>query len=570
MERKRSSPTIAQVNLLLLVSMVLILGGSIAMRNLSTTWTLFAREVLFILAPAIFALLALRLPAREVLRVRWPGSRVLLMCALIGLGGWLIDIWLGAMFVQLLGYTVPLPPDFYPTTVGQALATFVVLAVVAPICEEVLFRGVIQRGYEQLGAWPSILIGGLLFVIFHQSLPQGLALIPLAFLLGYLAWRTNSLLSSIVVHVVNNALAALMIIVAVFALQLDVPAGQAAMPEINVALCTLPAALVGLALLLVGLRGIQRWAPPPPPIPRATLRPGFLPWLARIWPLLLILPFYLLAISAEAVIGRAPELLALGRPVRWSDAPWDGPRTWAYEIQVSPEAGSLDEPVGQARCSLSPEGETWMLACNRQQSAYEVDTDRGPYRGNDVEERLEARWRAGDLGLLSAERHTQVGTPEGETLVIESLTVPDGDAVTVTLRRPAAPPRGSPETVHLAVEQPSGLLRTGPVVAPAVLESGEWPWRLSALPFEGVYSARVALVRPYSLREGNDDVDGPQLESTAVVVAGAEPIKTPAGATIAWRVQVGDDWVAWYDAEAPHTLVALDNGVERWVLTSVE
>jgi membrane protease YdiL (CAAX protease family) len=574
MEHKRTSLTIAQVNLLLLICMVLILGGSIAMQGLSTTWVLLAREVLFVLAPALVALLVLRLAAREtlrareVLRVRWPGWRVALMCTLIGLGGWLIDVWLGAVLVELLGYTVPLPPDFYPTTAGQALATLVVLAVVAPICEEVLFRGVIQRGYEQLGAWPSILIGGVLFIIFHQSLPQGLALMPLAFLLGYLTWRTDSLLSSIVVHVVNNTLAALMIILAAFALRIGASVDQATMPEINVALCSLPAALVGLALVFVGLRGIQRWAPQPPPIPRVTLRPGFLPWLARIWPILLILPLYLIAISAEAVIGRAPELLAFGRPVRWSAAPWDSPHTWTYEIQASPGTATLSEPLGQARCSLTPQGDTFALACERKQTIYEPDSDQGPHRRGDVKEHLEARWRASDLRLLSAERTTQIKTPEGDTVTIESLTVPDGDAVEVTVRQAG----GAPETVHLDVGQPASSLLPGPVPvgAPTVLESAEWPWRFSALPFEGVYSAQAALVYPYNLEGASEEGSSPQIELTSVVVASAEPIRTPAGATIAWRVQVGDDWVAWYDSEAPYNLVALDNGVERWVLTSAE
>jgi len=439
---------------------------------------------------------------------------------------------------------------------------------VAPICEEVLFRGVIQRGYEQLGAWSGILIGGMLFVIFHQSLPQGLALIPLAFLLGYLTWRTDSLLSGIVVHVVNNALAALMIIGSVFALWIDVPAEQAAMPEINVVLCTLPTALLGLAMVIAGLRGIQRWAPSPPPIPRATLRPGFWPWLARVWPLLLILPLYLVAISAEAIIGRAPELLSMGRPVSWSAAPWDGPRTWTYEIRHA-KGG----PVGQARCSLTPEGQTFVLTCDRQQSAYELETDQGPYRSGDLEERLEARWRAGDLGLLSAERQVQVDTPGGEAVRIETLTVPDGDAVAVTLRqsgdRAGGPGGGAPKTVSLAVEEPATLLWPAPRGEPTVLESGEWPWRLSALPFSGFYSAQATLVDPGAFSEGIEE-RGPAAERTHVVVYGAEPIKTPAKATIAWRVQVGDDRVAWYESEPPYTLVALDNGVERWVLTSVE
>ena len=59
-------------------------------------------------------------------------------------------------------------------------------------------------------------------------------------------------------------------------------------------------------------------------------------------------------------------------------------------------------------------------------------------------------------------------------------------------------------------------------------------------------------------------------QHTHVVVYGAEPVKTPAGTFIAWRVRVGDDLTAWYDVEHPHTLVALDNGMETWVLTSAK
>jgi hypothetical protein len=100
------------------------------------------------------------------------------------------------------------------------------------------------------------------------------------------------------------------------------------------------------------------------------------------------------------------------------------------------------------------------------------------------------------------------------------------------------------------------------------LESGEWPWRFSALPFDVFYSAQATMVDPEAWREAGDN--GPTASPTHVVVYGAEPIKTPAGTFIAWQVRVGDDWMAWYDVERPHALVALDNGVETWVLMSAE
>jgi len=55
-----------------------------------------------------------------------------------------------------------------------------------------------------------------------------------------------------------------------------------------------------------------------------------------------------------------------------------------------------------------------------------------------------------------------------------------------------------------------------------------------------------------------------------VLVYGSELVSTPAGTFVAWRVEVGEERVAWYDVESPHTLVKLENGIETWVLVSSE
>jgi hypothetical protein len=55
-----------------------------------------------------------------------------------------------------------------------------------------------------------------------------------------------------------------------------------------------------------------------------------------------------------------------------------------------------------------------------------------------------------------------------------------------------------------------------------------------------------------------------------VVVRNAEPVWTPVGSFIAWRVTVGDRQTAWYDAEAPHTLVRYDDGLVTYLLSDVE
>jgi len=557
----------------LLVSLLLVVGVSILMSRAHFYWTLVVREVLLVLGPAVLVLLLLRLPWRETLRWRWPSWRVQVASVLIGLGGWLFDMWLGALFGELLGYSLPLPADFYPTTFAQSLILLGLLAIAAPICEEVLFRGLIQRGYEQLGVWPSILCTGLLFMLFHQSLAQGLALIPLAILLSYLAWRTDSLLTAILAHAVNNAPGALLLPLSIVLLDLSATSESAASAElaadwsarlssVSPAICTLPIALLGLLLMLGGLWGIRRWCPAPPPLRRAPLRPGFGRWLGRTWPLLIILPFILFVMASEVAMGRFPELLSMGRPVQWAVAPWaadlsSGPRTWRYEVR-----NALGKTVGTIECALEAQPSVYRLACSRQQSAYEADTGHGVYYGSDVDENLAAEWQRSDLRLQSVERQREKG--DGGWQSISARTV--GTAVDVALR----PQEGVPSLLRLPLPEPSttaGLmsLLPGRSRPPTLIERAEWPWRFSALPFQAVYSAQAVLLDP-DPPEGGD----PTLSRTTVVVYGADPVSTPAGAFVAWRVEVGPDHVAWYDAEEPHTLVALEDGIEKWVLVSVE
>jgi membrane protease YdiL (CAAX protease family) len=83
--------------------------------------------------------------------------------------------------------------------------------VVAPICEEFLFRGFIFTCLRNLaGVWPAAIITGLLFGGVHASSAPVADLVPLAglgFGLCLLYRATGSLYPCIAAHAVNNSLA---------------------------------------------------------------------------------------------------------------------------------------------------------------------------------------------------------------------------------------------------------------------------------------------------------------------------------------------------------------------------
>lgn len=88
---------------------------------------------------------------------------------------------------------------------GVLLLGLVNIALVPAICEEVMFRGYVQGAFEKSwGAWPAILLSGLLFGLFHIQLANLLPLATLGILLGLVTWLSGSLVPAIVAHLINN------------------------------------------------------------------------------------------------------------------------------------------------------------------------------------------------------------------------------------------------------------------------------------------------------------------------------------------------------------------------------
>lgn len=127
--------------------------------------------------------------------------------------GWGVLAWIGASIVSAVVYYVfdALGIESDPQAAEQALTVIdpwlAVLAIVilAPIAEEIFFRGVVFNAFLREGGRRWAFLGSsAVFAAIHLSL---VALIPI-FVLGLaLAWvyeRTNNLLAPIAMHVVVN------------------------------------------------------------------------------------------------------------------------------------------------------------------------------------------------------------------------------------------------------------------------------------------------------------------------------------------------------------------------------
>lgn len=98
---------------------------------------------------------------------------------------------------------------------SKNIPLFVISTVVlAPILEEIIFRGIIQKGLINKGWKPmtAIWISAVVFGIVHANPWQFVGAVLLGFVLGDVYHRTKSLLLPILLHAFNNLISCLMMI----------------------------------------------------------------------------------------------------------------------------------------------------------------------------------------------------------------------------------------------------------------------------------------------------------------------------------------------------------------------
>ena len=96
------------------------------------------------------------------------------------------------------------------------IATYTTLAaavLIAPICEEVFFRSFTFMGLRNgMTLAQSIVISGLIFAVAHDDPASFPVLFVIGLMLAIIRWRTRSIWPGIILHTLNNAASALLII----------------------------------------------------------------------------------------------------------------------------------------------------------------------------------------------------------------------------------------------------------------------------------------------------------------------------------------------------------------------
>lgn len=91
---------------------------------------------------------------------------------------------------------------------------YMAIGIFAPVVEEIVFRGAILRILLSLFSrswhWVAIIFSALIFGAIHLNLAQGLHAFVIGLLLGWMYYRTSSVVPGILLHWINNTVAYLM------------------------------------------------------------------------------------------------------------------------------------------------------------------------------------------------------------------------------------------------------------------------------------------------------------------------------------------------------------------------
>lgn len=183
------------------------------------------------LAPAFWELLiaglVLPLPAyvylrhydydiRAIFRLNLVCNRIIALSVALGLASFFLANEIDRLFAIVL----PLPEEYktrmYSALIAQGwldwILAMLAVVVLPSIFEEMVLRGFVQNTFEQYHkVLPAIAITAAIFAAMHGLLSQIVQIFLLGIFLGWLAWKSESIIPAAIVHAINNLLSLLLV-----------------------------------------------------------------------------------------------------------------------------------------------------------------------------------------------------------------------------------------------------------------------------------------------------------------------------------------------------------------------
>lgn len=169
---------------------------------MDATGTILTMTLFSVATVALFLWQKWAVVSRHWVRTRpWA---VLFWCLLAAFGSLIPSVWLEEIMPPL--------PNIIEEELDMILRErmgYLVVGLLAPLAEELVFRGAILRSLLKWNSrpWVAIVISAALFSAAHLNPAQIPHTFLIGLLLGWMYWRTDSIVPDVVFHWVNNTVA---------------------------------------------------------------------------------------------------------------------------------------------------------------------------------------------------------------------------------------------------------------------------------------------------------------------------------------------------------------------------
>ena len=151
----------------------------------------------------------------EIFRLRPVSSEIFMLSIVLALASVVVSDEADRL-IQML---VPLPDWFEQqmetlraVTTGDWILVIFAAVVLAAVSEEMLFRGFLQISLEKKGdVTKAVILSSLAWTLVHLNIYWAIQIFVLGVIMGFVSWRTNSVIPSMMVHGINNLISLLVL-----------------------------------------------------------------------------------------------------------------------------------------------------------------------------------------------------------------------------------------------------------------------------------------------------------------------------------------------------------------------
>lgn len=250
---------------------------------------------LLILGLIVLWIVIRRLPWQETFRLYRTSWLLLGLSLLVAAAWWFVATGLAVMIELLFSQIGPPPEVPPPADLLDAVGYMIAIVILAPLCEEPVFRGFVMQGWLRYGFGAGLVGSGILFGLQHGQMTPVVPISIVGIVLGFLVFRANSLWPGVVAHAIYNGMGAPFLIV------------PESMPEIGDSTLMI-AGLAALPVAVTLLWVYHRLAPPFQPPVREPLESRQFVILGVS--LFLVMVMFLVMVSLELFVRLNPQLTA--------------------------------------------------------------------------------------------------------------------------------------------------------------------------------------------------------------------------------------------------------------------